>query len=112
MREFERYLDRTWFAWIGPHDEVNPFYFRIHSPVALVEFDHHSGIFLSNEEPARFHVHTIVREPNGGDYGLDLLRQHYARGGHLHAAQIHGDHDDRDHGAHSHDHGKTFHTHK
>jgi hypothetical protein len=23
-------------------------------------------------------VHTVVRTPNGNDYGKDLLRQHYA----------------------------------
>jgi hypothetical protein len=29
-------------------------------------------------EPARFHVHTIVREPNGNDYAKDMLAQHYS----------------------------------
>jgi Protein of unknown function (DUF3500) len=103
LREIERHLDQTRFAWIGPADEVNPFYFRIQSPVALLEFDHHSGIFLANQEPARFHVHTIVRTPNGGDYGHDLLRQHYAGGGHERPAAAGG--------AHSHDGGNTFHRH-
>jgi hypothetical protein len=37
------------------------------------------GGFLNNDEPARCHVHTVVRTPNGNDYGRDLLRQHYAR---------------------------------
>lgn len=116
MREIERYLSETHFAWIGKADDVNPFYFRIHSPVVLLEFDHHSGIFLANENPTRFHVHTIVRTPNGGDYGADLLKQHYAAGGHG-PASGHGH--DRDHGhghhggagAHSHDGGRTFHSH-
>jgi Protein of unknown function (DUF3500) len=99
LEEIERYLDQTHFAWIGKADDVNPFYFRIHSPVALLEFDHHSGIFLANEEPERFHVHTIARAPNGGDFGADLLRQHYAAGGHEGG------------GAHSHDGGHTFHSH-
>jgi hypothetical protein len=35
----------------------------------LVEFDHHSGVFLTNKEPAKYHTHTIVRTPNAGDYG-------------------------------------------
>ena len=35
------------------------------------------GVFLTNAEPAKFHVHTIVRTPNGNDYGIDLLRMHY-----------------------------------
>ncbi len=25
----------------------------------------------------RDHIHTVVRTPNGDDYGKDLLRQHY-----------------------------------
>lgn len=111
MREIERYLGDTHFLWIGEADDVNPFYFRIHSPVALFEFDHHSGIFLANKDPARFHVHTIVRTPNGGDYGADLLKQHYSAGGH--DRHYHGeDHDHgHGHGAHSHDGGQTFHKH-
>jgi hypothetical protein len=32
--------------------------------------------------PSAAHIHTIVRTPNGNDYGKDLLRQHYLR--HLH----------------------------
>ncbi|WP_445188771.1 DUF3500 domain-containing protein [Pseudonocardia sp. Cha107L01] len=52
---------------------------RAHSPVMLIEYDNHQGIFLDNAEPERFHVHTIVREPHGNDYGKDLLAQHYAR---------------------------------
>ncbi|HEX6344789.1 hypothetical protein [Umezawaea sp.] len=31
----------------------------------------------TNPEPARFHVHTIVRSPNGDDHGRDLLAQHH-----------------------------------
>jgi hypothetical protein len=46
--------------------------------VLLAEYDNHAGIFLDNTEPEPFHVHTVVRTPNGGDYGKDLLRQHYA----------------------------------
>ena len=38
----------------------------------IVEFDHHSGVFLGNDEPAKFHVHTLLRTPNGGDYGMAL----------------------------------------
>jgi hypothetical protein len=105
IREIEKYLSQSHFVWIGKVDDVDPFYFRIHSPVALIEFDHHSGIFLANEDPARFHVHTIVRSPNGGDYGFDLLQQHYAKGGHGRSEHGHG------HGPHSHDGGQTFHSH-
>ena len=58
---------------------IKPFYYRIQSPVIMIEFDEHAGVFLSNEEPERFHIHTIVRTPNGNDYGMDLLRMHYAK---------------------------------
>lgn len=34
--------------------------------------------------PTREHVHTVVRTPNGNDYGKDLLRQHYERHPHPH----------------------------
>jgi hypothetical protein len=27
--------------------------------------------------PDREHVHTVIRTPNGNDYGKDLLRQHH-----------------------------------
>jgi len=71
------HFDETRFAWRGGHDDECAFYYRIHSPVLLVEYDNHPGVFLSNPEPARYHVHTIVRAPNGNDYGRDLLAQHY-----------------------------------
>jgi hypothetical protein len=77
--EVRRHLDETHFAWIGDPDADGPFYYRVHSPVVLIEFDHHAGIFLASEEPQPFHIHTIVRKPNGGDYGVALLRQHDAR---------------------------------
>ncbi|KAJ9610112.1 hypothetical protein H2204_015466 [Knufia peltigerae] len=62
----------TYFCWIGGFTDSDPFYFRIQSPVILVEFDHHSGVFLNNEHPAKFHIHTLLRTPNGGDYGMAL----------------------------------------
>lgn len=31
----------THFCWIGSYDEESPFYYRIQSPVILIEFDHH-----------------------------------------------------------------------
>ena len=86
--EIAAYLDDTWFSWYGGFDDVAPFYYRVHSPVILIEFDHHPGVAFDNEVPSRHHVHTVVRTPNGGDYGADLLRQHYDEfdhsGGHHH----------------------------
>ncbi|KAF6814668.1 hypothetical protein CSOJ01_03891 [Colletotrichum sojae] len=66
------FYPETYFSWIGGFGDADPFYFRIQSPVILVEFDHHSGVFLTNEEPAKFHIHTLLRMPNAGDYGMAL----------------------------------------
>ena len=79
LAQVEATLDRTWWSWIGGHGEADPFYYRIQSPVLMVEFDHHAGIWLSNQQPAKCHIHTVVRTPNGNDYGKDLLRQHYGQ---------------------------------
>jgi hypothetical protein len=82
LAEVQRYLADTHFCWIGGFAETSPFYYRIQSPVVFIEFDHHAGVFLTNAEPAKFHVHTIVRTPNGNDYGIDLLRLHYEQAPH------------------------------
>jgi hypothetical protein len=29
-----------------------------------------------NGKPTQQHIHTIIRTPNAGDYGVDLLRLH------------------------------------
>jgi hypothetical protein len=79
MEEVTRHLSQTHFAWIGASDDSSPFYYRVHSPVILIEFDHQPGLALDNDFPSRNHTHTVVRTPNGNDYGKDLLRQHYAQ---------------------------------
>ena len=89
MEEVTRHLADTCFAWMGGVDEDSVFYYRIHSPVALVEFDHQRGIVFDNDAPARHHIHTVVRTPNGNDYGRDLLRQHHARFDHSRADHRH-----------------------
>jgi hypothetical protein len=90
--EAKRHLSDTRFAWIGPFDDTSPFYYRILSPVILVEFDHQSGIVYDNDKPSRDHIHTVVRTPNGNDYGKDLLRQHYMSHDHSHAHHEHHHH--------------------
>jgi hypothetical protein len=83
------HLQESHFSWIGANDDLGPFYYRIHSPVVLIEFDHQPGIVYTNNEPTRDHIHTVVRTPNGNDYGKDLLRQHYARHDHSHPRSAH-----------------------
>ena len=80
MDEVERHLDETYFAWIGGTDDDAVFYYRIHSPVILIEFDHQRPVGTRHlrppDVPTRQHIHIVVRTPNGNDYGKDLLRQH------------------------------------
>ena len=89
MEEVRQHLDDTWFAWIGGTEPDSVFYYRIHSPVILIEFDHQRPANLrhlaaTRTLPTREHIHAVVRTPNGNDYGKDLLRQHYTQ--HRHSA--------------------------
>jgi hypothetical protein len=82
MNEVDRHMDDTWFAWIGGIESDSVFYYRIQSPIILIEFDHQPPVGLGKfaadpEKPSRQHIHCVVRTPNGNDYGKDLLRQHY-----------------------------------
>jgi hypothetical protein len=82
MDEVKRLLDATRLAWIGGSEPDSVFYYRVHSPVILIEFDHQRPANLARfakerNLPTRQHIHCVVRTPNGNDYGKDLLRQHY-----------------------------------
>jgi hypothetical protein len=83
MSEVEKHLDRTYFAWIGGAADDSVFYYRVHSPVILIEFDHQRPVgirhLVKETGPMKEHVHVVIRTPNGNDYGKDLLRQHYAK---------------------------------
>jgi hypothetical protein len=81
MKEILAHMDETYFAWIGKTEPGSVFYYRIQSPVVIIEFDHQRPVgirhLLDPSVPTTEHVHTVVRTPNGNDYGKDLLRQHY-----------------------------------
>lgn len=82
MSEIEKHLDDTWFAWIGGTAADSVYYYRIQSPVVVIEFDHQPPANLARfsadpDTPTRKHIHCVLRTPNGNDYGKDLLRQHY-----------------------------------
>ena len=79
MEEVTLHIDNTWFSWVGETTKDAVFYYRIHSPVVLIEFDHQRVVGVPNADngkPSKNHIHTVVRTPNGNDYGKDLLRQH------------------------------------
>jgi hypothetical protein len=58
------------FAWAGSLAPGEPGYYRVQGPTFLIEFD--------NTSESADHVHAILREFDG-DYGRDLLAEHYAR---------------------------------
>jgi hypothetical protein len=79
--EVNAHMNETYFAWIGGTAPDSVYYYRIHSPVVLIEFDHQKPANLRHlypDAPYRDHIHAVMRTPNGNDYGKDLLRQHYA----------------------------------
>lgn len=78
--EFDAHFEKTSFAWAGVPDVEEPFYYKVHNPVIFIEVDAHPGIFLSNDDPKPFHIHNIVRIPNGNDYGRAWLHQCSSRG--------------------------------
>ena len=83
MDEVETHLDETYFAWVGDTGDDAVFYYRIHSPVILIEYDQQRPVGMRRQfpdrKPNRQHVHVVVRTPNGNDYGKDLLRQHHEK---------------------------------
>lgn len=82
MQEVRQHLAETRFAWVGAATPDAVFYYRIQSPVILIEFDHQTPIAIrlpdGSRGPTRQHIHAVMRTPNGNDYGKDLLRQHLA----------------------------------
>ena len=110
MKEVEKHLDKTYFYWLGATKDTSAFYYRVHSPVVLIEYDAQSplaygtsartgggqpsgqptggmptgqpsggmggGMGSMGGTPTQQHIHTIIRTPNAGDYGVDLLKLH------------------------------------
>jgi hypothetical protein len=84
MAEIRAHLDDTYAAWIGGTGDDDPFYLRVHSPVVWIEVDCQAAGPLGGaygktraDGPTQKHVHSVIRTPNGNDYGRELLRQHY-----------------------------------
>lgn len=58
--------DELWFSWRGPVDLDGEFYYRVHGPRLLIEYN--------RQDPT--HDHSVMRDPLN-DYGEDLLEHHY-----------------------------------
>jgi hypothetical protein len=68
-------LARITFAWAGSLAAGEPHYYRIQGPSFLVEYD--------NTQNDANHIHSVWRDFDG-DFGRDLLRDHYAAHPHPH----------------------------
>ena len=61
------------FAWAGPAAPGEPHYYRLQAPSFLVEYD--------NTQNNANHIHSVWRDFQG-DWGDDLLADHYQRDKH------------------------------
>ncbi|HSJ06233.1 MAG TPA: DUF3500 domain-containing protein [Longimicrobiales bacterium] len=68
-------LSRIAFAWAGSMEAGEPHYYRIQGPSFLVEYD--------NTQNNANHIHSVWRDFDG-DFGRDLLKDHYDAHAHPH----------------------------
>jgi hypothetical protein len=61
-------MDGVVFAWAGTLDVGGPHYYRVQGPTFLIEYD--------NVQNNANHIHSVWRDFNG-DFGRDILREHY-----------------------------------
>lgn len=61
-------IDRVRFAWMGGTEKGQGHYYRIQGPTFLIEFD--------NTQNEANHIHAVWRDFKG-DFGRDLLLEHY-----------------------------------
>jgi hypothetical protein len=66
---------RVTFAWAGSIESGAPHYYRVQGPSFLIEYD--------NTQNNANHVHSVWRDFEG-DFGRDLIQQHYQEAPHHH----------------------------
>lgn len=68
-------MDEIRFGWAGGFVAGEPHYYRIQGKTFLIEFD--------NTQDKANHIHSVWRDFNG-DFGIDLLKEHYKNSDHHH----------------------------
>lgn len=68
MDQYRKTQANLFFAWSGGINRHDLHYYRIQTPVFLIEFD--------ETQDSGNHIHSVWRDFEG-DFGLDLLAQHY-----------------------------------
>ena len=71
--------DSIKFAWMGGLEKGDPHYYRIQGKTFIVEHD--------NTQNDANHVHLVWRDFEG-DFGKDILAEHYKSAGHSHGHDI------------------------
>ena len=66
-------FDEITFSWAGQKELLTPHYYRIQGKEFLIEYD-------CSQDNAN-HIHTVWRAFDG-DFGKDLIREHYLSSGH------------------------------
>jgi hypothetical protein len=66
-------LDKVKFAWMGGLQKGEGHYYRVQGPTFVIEFD--------NTQNEANHIHLVWRDFKG-DWGRDLLAEHYKTAGH------------------------------
>ena len=61
-------LQSVRFGWAGSRHRGQAHYYRVHGPTFLIEYD--------NTQDRANHIHSVWRDMEG-DFGADLLREHY-----------------------------------
>ncbi len=68
MDQFKKSESGLYFAWAGGIEKGEPHYYRIQTPIFLIEYD--------DTQNNANHIHSVWRDYEG-DFGTDLLGEHY-----------------------------------
>ena len=68
LDQYKKTQNNLFFAWSGGIDKTDPHYYRVQTPAFMIEYD-------KTQDNAN-HIHSVWRDFDG-DFGLDLLAQHY-----------------------------------
>jgi hypothetical protein len=74
-------LDTVTFAWAGPADRWQGHYYAVSGPTFMIEYD--------NVQNGANHIHSVWREWDG-DWGEDVLAEHYRTAAHHHDGAVPG----------------------
>lgn len=68
MEQYRKTQGSLYFAWAGGTEKGEPHYYRVQTPAFLIEYD--------DTQNNANHIHSVWRDFEG-DFGVDLLAQHY-----------------------------------